>query len=179
MKIITIFLIGLSSFMMATAQNSVAEQVLSRDYTAECNKLLSDGKVYDYREGKIAEIADGNKLLFQQRELNGEEKRATYFFQLAGIDPKQNASALTKFLTDKVVGQNVTIAGNVKNDSDTSLYGNVWVAGVGDVNWHLLKNGIADFLEPEYKSISAYALCVYRQSAEKAKSERLGIWANR
>lgn len=179
MKIIVIFLLGLSSFTIATAQNSIAQKLVSNEYEAECGKPLSDGKVFDYREGKVTKIVDGNKIEFQQRDLNGEEKKATYLVQLAGVNSKDDNAGLLKFLKEKILGKNVMVAGNIMNDSDSAFAGSVWEANLGDVNQYILRNGITGYAESELKGVSLFTLCVSRRLAEKAKAERIGIWANR
>lgn len=179
MKLIGIFIIVLLTFVATFAQKSLAEELTQNEFEAECGKPMSDGKIFDYREGKVVRLAEGNKLVFQQREVNGVEKSATLVIHMAGINTQVNAPALAKFLSNKVVDQDATIAGNLRSESDANLYGNVWVASVGDVNRFLLKNGMTSFSEPAFSGVSSYTLCIYKQIANKAKSARVGIWTKR
>ena len=178
MRFCAILTLGLLSISAAIGQTSVAEGLLSNPYESVCGKPLADGKVYDFREGKVTKLAPGNRLVFEQVSLNGDDRKANYLIQLAGINTKENEAALAKLLAKSVVGKDVIAAGNLKEPSDTSLYASIWLSGLGDLNQHLLKNGIAKFAEPEYKSVSAYTLCVSRQTAEEAKSKRVGVWAD-
>lgn len=178
MKICIILTLGFLSMTTAIGQTSLAEELLSNPYESVCGKPHADGKVYDFREGKVTKLAPGNQLVFEQASLNGDDRKATYLINLVGINVKENSPALTQLLTKNVVGKEVVVAGNPKEPSDTSLFGSIWLSGLGDLNQHLLKNGIAGFVEPEFQSVSTYTLCVFRQVSEEAKSKRVGIWAN-
>lgn len=166
LTIITFIFLILSTFAFS---QSVAEQLLSNEYEAACGKPLADGKVYDYRAGRITSVTKDNVLVFRQRELNGDEKVETIGVQLAGIGVKTSSSLLNNFLRKNMVGKDVVIAGNKRTVSDTSLIGSVWTSSIGDVNQYLLRNRIAAFLEPEYRAVSGYSICVLKQIADEPR----------
>lgn len=161
-----IFLLFLTAIIDA---QTVAEQLLSNPNEAVCGKPLADGKVYDYREGRVSSITAENKLVFEQNELNGSPKVETLRIRLAGIDLKIGDVRLNTFLKKNLIGRDVTVAGNKRNTSDGELLGSVWVSSHGDLNQHLLKNRVAAFAEPDYESISAYRICVLRQIVGKPR----------
>lgn len=142
---------------------SVADQLLSNPYESVCGKPLADGRVYDYREGRISSVTKDNVLIFQQNDLNGSPKIENLRVRLAGIDSKAGGVRLNTFLKRQLVGRDVVVAGNKRSTADTELVGNVWVATVNDVSQHLLRKRLAAFAEPDYEAVSAYSVCVLKK----------------
>lgn len=158
-------------FLAATIDaQTVAEQLLSNPNEAVCGKPLADGKVYDYREGRVSTITKENDLIFKQNELNGSPRVETLKIRLVGIDSKIGGVRLNAFLKKTVIGRDAVVAGNKRNVSDDELLGSVWISSLGDLNQHLLKNRVAAFSEPDYEGISEYSICVLRQIVGKPRT---------
>jgi hypothetical protein len=166
MKVMGIGILLLFLRAIVNAQ-STAEQLLSNPFESVCGKPLTDGKVYDYREGRISDITKDNVLMFQQNESNGSAKIENLMVRLAGIGLNVGGVRLNAFLKRALVGKDIVVAGNKRNASDTELIGSVWLSSLGDLNQHVLKKNLADFAEPDYEGISAFNVCVLRQIGQK------------
>ena len=154
-------------FASAVAAQTAAEQLLSNEFEAACGKPLADGKIYDFREGRVSSVSKDNELLLEQSTLNGEPKTETLRVRLAGIDSNAGGVRLNATLKKMLLGKKVIVAGNKKDASDGELVGSVWAPPIGDLNQHLLRNRLARFSEPDYEGVSSYSVCVLRQIGAK------------
>lgn len=157
-------------FAAAISAQSVASELLANPYETACGKPLSDGKVYDFREGRVTGITKDNILVFEQSDVNGSSKTETLRVRLAGIASNGGDDKLNTLLTRELVRQEVVVVGNKKKDSDDELLGMVWITSLGDINQHLLKKRIAMFSEPDYDAVSKYSICVLKQLGGKHSS---------
>ncbi len=151
------------------------------DYQDVCGSYVEESQMYFQRTGKITKVLNGNTVIFAQDTSGGNLEKGQFTVTLAGIDTTGNDSKIKKFLIKELLNKNVTILGNTEEDTDTSFFGIIWhrryVEGE-EMNRHIIQNGMAKFTEPGYEySVSYVTMCIYEQLEEKAKKEKLGIWA--
>lgn len=152
-------------------------------YEKECGSPFNESNSTS-RKGKIVKIIDANTVVFLQKEKSpsikgGEDENKEYTVRLIGINPDVNEEFLREFLEKNVLNKDGEITGDPKVESEEPIFGILWWAGgFGDLNRYLLKNGLADYLEPEFRpSGLLYSTCVLEQTTKEAKTAKLGIWA--
>jgi endonuclease YncB( thermonuclease family) len=147
------------------------------EYEKECGSPFSDGEIVS-RKGKITQIIDGNTVVFQPETKRGIKKIREFTVHLAGIDSSVNEEFLRDFLLENVLNKKGEVSLNPQED-ESERFGIIWWAGgYGDLNRYLLKNGLADFIQPERTPAgNYYTVCVYKQLAKEAKEKKVGIWA--
>ena len=149
------------------------------DFEKECGSPFAESQTYDFRQGRITKILAGNKVVFRQNFSNSKREKRTFIVSLAGVDLNTSETGRS-FLIKHVLNQKMKVVGNLADDHDTHFEGILWGAGFGDINSHLIKNGMALFIEPQYAySVSRYTLCTYEQLQTKAKRDHLGLWLNK
>jgi endonuclease YncB( thermonuclease family) len=174
MKLVLLISFTLLSIHLAYAQaEKAAPQGL--EYAKQCGSPLVESQGYGFRMGKVIGIKDGSTIIIET------DPGKTYStVHLAGIDSKGNEDNIIKFLSDNILGKSVNLFGNKKEESDDSLFAIVsnLEGNYFEINRLLLEKGMAGFVKPGYvHSVSDYTMCVYQQLVEKAKKEKIGIWA--
>jgi len=146
------------------------------EYVKECGDPVTESSFYRSGGGKVTRILDARSIVLETKR----GKTTTVY--LAGIDPKVNQDNIIKFLSATILGKTVFTFGNKEKESDGSLF--AIVHGRDEegryfvINRHLLEKGLAEFAKPDYfYGVSYVTMCVYRQLVEKAKKEKIGIWA--
>lgn len=161
-----------------------------------CGNPLAETQAYSFRNGKVIVVTDDNKLIVkvvrgdskvrsQKYENPDEVKRLQqpqlFTVSLVGLDESVNQPEIRKFLLDNVLDRDVTVIGNARNDGDKSLDALVKITNGdtrGEVSQHLLEKGIAKFKEFQLTNlVPVRTACELRRAEEKAKTEKIGIWA--
>lgn len=180
MKLLILISVVLFSALLVHAQTSVPapEKGIGPkfEYEKECGSPLTESNAYAIGSGKVTRILDGKSIAL----MSETGKTATVY--LAGIDPKGNDGNIIKFLSATVLGKQVTLVGNKEKESESSFFAVIFSQDEEGIHFELgrrlLEKGLAGFVEPAYThSVSDYTMCVYRQVVEKAKKEKIGIWA--
>jgi endonuclease YncB( thermonuclease family) len=153
-------------------------------YEKECGSPFGESNP-TFRKGKIVKIIDANKVVFLQKQkipfFEGQKnENKEHTVQLIGIDPNVNGEFLKEFLEKNVLNKDGEIEGDPRIGSDEPIFGVLWRAGgFGDLNRYLLKNGLADYLKPEFRpSGMLTSTCVLEQTTKEAKEAKLGIWGS-
>jgi endonuclease YncB( thermonuclease family) len=147
----------------------------------DCGDPNVESQIIPEYKGKVIKIIDGNTVIvsISYDSQNSSRRNKKIRVDLAGIDTSDNDAEAKKILSDKVLNQKVLLQGNTKKKE--FMFGIISTLdsdGIGEVNRHFLEKGIAKYKEPGYEySSSSYVLCVYTKIEEKAKQEKLGIWA--
>jgi hypothetical protein len=160
-----------------------------------CGNPLAEGDVYSFRNGKAIVVTDDNKIIVKinrtgsvkgKKYENPDEVKRMQQPQLltvalVGLDDGVNQSEIRKFLLDNVLERDVTVIGNTRNDGDKSLDALVKITSGetrGEVSQLLLEKGIAKYKEFQLTNlVPTRTACELRRAEEKAKAEKLGIWA--
>jgi endonuclease YncB( thermonuclease family) len=182
--LLTAFLILVSSYILLAQDGSKTKTspliTLDNEYMEKCGSYVEESQTYAFRFGKVTKIIDGSTILFEQKSSGGNRDKKKYPVVLAGIDPAANEDAIKKFLAEKLLNQKVIVWGNTEEGNDASLFGlvGVGVDNQSEINRQLIEGGMAKFKKPGYfYSVSYVTMCIYQQLEEKAKMEKLGIWA--
>lgn len=175
----------------------------SLDFDDGCGNPAFESQSYGRRKGKVIRITDSNQLIvkvtnsinvrYDKHEENGDDESKliepqTFKVFLVGIDNSFNQTEVRKFLTENILNQQVRIIGNTKNswktqkDSSQKLNAAVWLLGdnedINDISEYLLENGIARFKNFQLTNlVPMRTKCELERAEEKAKREKLGIWA--
>lgn len=166
-----------------------------------CGSQGAESQTYDYREGKVIKITSSNDLIVNvthsnarddEREKDNNESKliAPQVFRvfLVGIEKGFNKEDINKFLTEKILNQEVRVIGNTKNswkiekDDSRELSAVVWLLSdsedFDDISEYLLENGIAKYKPFESANLVSIVMpCRLQKAEERAKEEKLGIWA--
>ncbi len=170
MKMLFLLIFMLSLCATANAQ-------IGFPYEKECGKAFSENEMIS-RKGKIIKVIDGNTIVFKQKTKSGKKDVREFTVHLAGIDSNLNEEYLRDFLVKNVLNKKGEVVLNPQENENESFGIIWWAGGFGDLNGYLLINGLADFLQPKRTPSGSYrTVCVYKQLAEKAKLEKIGIWA--
>ncbi len=206
MKLISIasliFLSCASFYAQDKKETTETKPVFDLSFNDGCGNPMVESQTYEYRTGKVIKVTNSNDLIVkvtnsnnvwddEHEEEDDESKLAEpQIFKafLVGIDKNTNKKEIKKFLTEKVLNQEVRIIGNTKNswktEKDTSrkLNAVVWLLGdeeeIDDISEYLLENGIAKFKDFQLTNLVPMRThCELERAGEKAKKEKLGIWA--
>lgn len=162
-----------------------------------CGNPFAESQTYSYRYGTVLEITSDNKIIVKvvrsnnvwddEYEKNDEgvgrklKKPQLIIASLVGIDESVNQDEIKNFLLTKVLDQPVTLIGNTVKGDAKKIDARVELsneAGIGEINAYLLANGMAKFKKFQLTNIvPARTGCQLEKAEAKAKSERLGIWA--
>lgn len=166
-----------------------------------CGNPATESQTYDYRKGKVIKITSSNDLIVKvthsnadddEREKDNDESKLitpiVFRVFLVGIEKGFNKEDLNKFLTEKILNQEVQVIGNTKNswktekDNSRELYAVVWLLGededIDDISEYLLENGIAKYKPFESANLVSMVMpCRLQKAEKKAKEAKLGIWA--
>ncbi|GEM_PF-6167923 len=147
----------------------------------ECGSQVTESQTYNHRWGKVTKIIDGNTITVEVNKVDGIEiNNSPLNVDLVGIDTNTNEEEAKKFLTENLLNETVTVIGNIRRDNFFAIVqGKEKTSGkIIEVNRYLLENGIVKF-----KPFSSGYLvphrtpCVYQKVEEKARKEKLGLWA--
>jgi len=134
-----------------------------------CGSPTTESMLYTVFSGEVVKIIDGDTILFKQS--NGKKKTV----DLVTVNSGSNDAAAKDFLTKNLLKKKVEVLVSLNSDRER-----VWGLVRRDnqeINRQMIEQGIAAFQMPESYSFSVYSSCVYRKMEEKAKQEKLGIWA--
>lgn len=197
--ILTIFL-SCASFY---AQDKKESAAITSQFTLgdDCGNEAAESQTYDYRKGKVIKITNSHDLIVKVTHSNARDDETeedsndsklispqVFRVSLVGIEKGFNTAAINKFLTEEILNQEVEVYGNTKNswkikkDNSRELSANVWLLGdneeITDISEYLLENGIAKYKPFESANlVSAVMPCRLQKAEERAKAEKLGIWA--
>lgn len=163
-----------------------------------CGNPFAETQTYSVRYGTVLEITSDNKIIVKvvrsnnvwddEYEPNDKgvgrklKKPQIIIASLVGIDETVNEPAIKNFLLTKVLEQPVTLIGNTVKGDAKKIDARVELtndAEIGEINAYLLANGIAKFKKFQLTNIVPNRTACQLEKAEaKAKSEKLGIWAD-
>lgn len=150
---------------------SAAAQDKKFEYQDECGDPSMESVAFSVLTGKVTKIIDGDSIVVKLSD--GKIKT----IDLTGVSASTNEAAAKAFLTDTLLKKNVELAtsfGLAMKDKRG------WaVVSFNDqvINRLMLERGIAAYKTPAPYEYSTYGNCIYRKLEEKAKQEKLGIWA--
>lgn len=179
MKIISvILLIFLSCAILYAQDEKKSEKNVSGSFqiTGECGDHLlgRQGNFYESSDGKIIEIVDGNTVIFESVNENGDKEEITV--NLAGIEDSDSAKS---FLEKNLLNKNVRVMGWISKEIGENRIAVIYnkIGKLSEVNCFMITNGIAQYkkfkgndIVPDYKNY------YYAEAEEKAKEAKLGIW---
>lgn len=162
-----------------------------------CGNPFAESQTYSYRYGTVLEITSDNKIIVKvvrsnnvwddEYEKNDQgvgrklKKPQIIIASMVGIDEAVNESAIKNFLLTRVLEQPVTLIGNTVKGDAKKIDARVEMtndAEIGEINAYLLTNGLAKFKNFQLTNIvPARTACQLEKAETKAKSEKLGIWA--
>jgi len=156
-------------------KKAVPLEKLSLDgpFPKECGNGFDESQIYDFRNGKILKILNENTVMFLQTSHNNIDIKRRFKLRLAGIK-KGNKKTVKDFLKKVILGEEVSVWGNLRKASDKKYSGII----IG-LNEYLLRSGMSRFEESNGNArVPRHKLCIFEQYARKAKRQKLGIWAN-
>jgi hypothetical protein len=196
-----VFLSCVSFYAQDKEESTETKPVVDLSFDDGCGNPLVESQTYGYRTGKVIKITNSNDLIVKVTNSNniwddekedGDESQLIepqiFKVLLVGIDKGFNKKEIKKFLTEKILNQEVQIIGNTKNSwktkKDTSRKLNAVVRLLGDeediddISEYLLENGIAKFKDFQLTNlVPMRTRCEFERAGEKAKKEKSGIWA--
>jgi endonuclease YncB( thermonuclease family) len=186
MKMIKALYLVLVSISLSMAQNvekpkpSPAPTIQFFTVDDGCGDPATFSQTWDWREGVVERIVDANTFVFKQETLNGNKETRTLVVELVGIDANVNTKALKEYLA-KFENKLVTVWGNLKNSNDASMPAVIAVGrGAIEINELLVEKGIAKFKPFDLGHLIPYnESCQLEKAEGRAKSAKLGIWANK
>jgi hypothetical protein len=171
-------------------------------YDNPCGDSAMESQTYGYRTGKVIKITNSNDLIVKVAKSNNvwddehqEDEDESKLIEpqifkvfLVGIDKSSNKKQIKKFLTEKILNQEVQVTGNTKNswktkkDNSRKLDAVVLLLGdsedINDISEYLLESGIAKFKDFQLGNlVPMLTKCELKKAEEKAKTAKLGIWA--
>ncbi len=167
-------------FAQDTKENEIKSELKILGYSqisSQCGDHLlpSEGNIYPDSNGKIIQIVDGNTVIFESVAENGEKEKMT--FNIAGV---KNSNSAKVFLEKKLLNKSVRVMGWFFREKGKDRVAVIYAetAELDEVGCFMIKNGIArhkkfegNDIVPDYKNY------YYNEAEEKAKEEKLGIWA--
>jgi endonuclease YncB( thermonuclease family) len=166
MKNIFIAIFVLLFALIAEAQN--VEQKNEGEFG--CRLDGDSGHISFVGRGKIVKVIDNDTVVFITDI--GKKK----YVSLIAVDSKGNKSKAKTFLKNNVLGREADLIFSSSQMRKRKISGILEVDGK-DINRLMLEKGIAEYEESDSYQISYYSDCVYYKVFEKAKEEKLGIWA--
>ena len=147
--------------------------------------ILATGLRYynDYQEdkencnlqGKVVKLADGDSITVL------DDDKVQHKVRLAGIDTPERkqpyGQAAKTFLSDRIFGKTVCVGWN-KKDRYNRLVGVVRINDE-DVNYQLVKAGLAWHYKYYEKEQSAYDRMRYAEAQEDAEDDKKGLWKDK
>lgn len=186
MKIFCLVLCGLMFVSLSFAQNTEKPKPLLLPSTSifilddGCGNPATFSQTWDWREGIVIRVVDANTIVFKQETENGNKKERTLTVELVGIDTSINEKAIKKYLA-KFKNTRVTVSGNLKDNLDISMYAIVRIGrGAIEINESLIEKGIARYKAFDLDHLIEYnEVCQLEKAEGRAKSAKLGVWANK
>lgn len=171
----------LSSSLSAGQTN---EPVLKGSITLdgdECGSSLKESQTYAYRQGKVTKILSSNKVTVQFFPRGDDTEGETATIRLVGISSRKYPHQIKSFLNQHLLNQSVTVLGN-KREANDKAYGAIITIldhdEIDELNEYLLENGIAYFSDFDSANLVPYYMpCRLEKAQERARAEKLGIWA--
>jgi len=185
MKFVLISVLLATFPMNVVSQNTVPEQQkfnIVFPYEKECGRQAEESQYYTNRTGRITRVNSERSVTFLQNTENGNPSKKEFVVFLAGVHARDNKSKVRDFLINNVLNQEVEITGNLRRPTDKKFEGLVFLMNekFPEIDWvgeYLIENGLARYAAPAHSYVSPYNLCVSETLQEKAKKERMGIWA--
>lgn len=152
------------------------------NFDDDCGNPAVESQLYVNRKGKIVKIISANEVVFQQVSTESEKEKQKFTVELVGIDAGKYKNKSKEFLQKYVLNQEVEIIGNIPKNSSRKFGGLIWLSNdnetVNELNEYLLENGIAKYKPFESANLVPYYIpCRLQKAEERAKKEKLGIWA--
>lgn len=167
MKYFLVMVCALAFCLNASAQDKNFEfQDVCGDPTRESSLLMIFG-------GKVTKVLNGASIVVNDSK--GKQRTVN----LMAVSSGANLAA-QNYLTETLLGKNVSIGVNTANFKDKRVWGTVWSGNINkvkEVNRLMIEQGITAYQDPAGYGFSNYTDCVYRQLEAKAKQEKRGIWA--
>jgi endonuclease YncB( thermonuclease family) len=168
MKIIISFLFVISLFNAINGQDK-----FKFEFEDQCGSPVNESQIYAHRQGKVTKIIDGDTVKIR------DEYRKIWTVELAGADSSRNQERTTGILTERLLNQEVLFIGNPETENGNLVEAIVRGNGI-EMNRFLVENGHASYRDTDYGyAVSNYTLCVYDKLIDRAKTAKLGIWADK
>lgn len=144
----------------------------------ECGDPGTYSQLWWTREGTVTQVLDADRVRLEQDTYRGNPESAIITVKLVGIDKSVNAKAVKNFLVAKILNQRVTVTGNVRKESDTSMSGILALRSkYPDINEVLIEEGLAKFKNFDLGYLIPYnKACQMQNAEERARSAKRGIW---
>jgi endonuclease YncB( thermonuclease family) len=163
--IITTALLVTSCLVGLRAQDSKFYGV---DYEKECGHPLAENMSWRSIDGKVVEVLKGDAIIVLMA--NNERKHIS----LAGVNSASSMAAQA-FLVNLILNQEVSVLVNPSNIAAQDVSGVVHHQS-RDINFELIKEGVARYQTPPPYSMSNYTACTYRIAEKQARQYGTGIW---
>jgi len=161
------FLLPALIFVFCVAVNAQDKKF---EYQDVCGDPRMESSIWLMVSGKVIKIIDGDSVIF--KESNGRKKT----IDLVAINSSLSEAAAKDFLTRNVLDKKVEVSFSMSSLEKEKVWGEIRRNG-REINRLMIEQGISSFQKPAPYSFSNYTTCVYRQVEEKAKREKIGIWA--
>lgn len=172
MKRLFAFSLFLTACFAAEAQNTPSNKapLNAADSNYGCSAERDGGNYYLLETGKVIKVIDGNTLIFKNAD--GSTRRVN----LLAVDTQSGKKESKSFLKKNVLNQKAELIYNPAQYVKKTVSGIVMI-GDKDIIRSLLEQGIARYKKSKMYEIAYFNDCVYQKSEERAKNEKLGIWA--
>jgi len=202
-SVATIVIVVLFSCLLALAQESKQSEMkpispFNINFNSECGNPLTESQLYSYRFGRVIRITDDNKIVVKvtnssndwnsEHEYKSEDQKGqklvrprVFTVSLVDIDHNVNVHAISAFLKENILNQEVTITGNLPKKDQKNLSGLIRFIKDNkfeEVSKYLLENGIAKFKSSDFTNLVPMgAVCELERAEAQAKQNKVGIWA--
>jgi len=146
-----------------------AQAIEKSEFQDVCGELGKDSDFAFVLGGKVTKIIDSNTIFVKV-----EGKRR--IVDLVAVNVNSNKTEAVKFLSDKILNQEVEILVSPSDFEDKKVFAVVHFKGK-DINRSMIENAIARYEKPRPYKILRHTNCVYQHLEGKAKEAKLGIWA--
>ena len=172
MKALFALALFLTVCFVAQAQNTPSNETSLKTGNSDygCSLDRDGGNYYLISSGKIIKVIDGNTLIF--KDSDGSNIRV----ELLSIDTESNKKESKSFLEKNVLNLKAELF-YIPGRADKKKVSAILMLGDKDINRRMLEQGTARYKESKMYTIAYFNDCVNRKSEEKAKNEKLGIWA--
>ena len=163
----------------------------------DCGNSLIESQIYGYRFGKVVWIMKDNKIVVAVTNSSNDQgadyvkntdgpngrllkRPQTFVVSLVGIDPSTNRAEVSRFLQKHLLGENVTIVGNLQGAEKDKLEALVRFDNgdeLEEVSEYLLRNGLAKY-EPFQLTnlVPMSTACELERAQAEAQQNKIGIW---
>lgn len=128
------------------------------------------GHIDDAFNGRVTRIIDGDSVVVATTR--GIRMRVNLIAVNASSRPKEAKA----YLKDNLLNRDVDLVVSSSQFGKTRVNGTIYV-GDKDINATLLERGLGVYRSVKSYQISRFRGCLARKSEERAKSLKMGIWA--